>query len=328
MMLLKYIATIWRSLLCCLSMVSMYAFVASLYRFPATSILYGLALSLFIGGCFFAGGFCRFYKKMILLESIAEQQLPIDDIGRLLADGHVERAYLETVERLQEEIKALSALHEAVNQAQLEYYSLWVHQIKTPIAALDLLLQHSQSKEKTAFKMELMKIEDYVDMVLQYARLGSSHTDFSFRKQPLTPIVNDVIKKYATVFIHKKISIQVLPMDKVVLTDEKWLSFILSQIISNALKYTNQGSITIQLVGDVLEITDTGIGIRPEDLPRVFEQGFTGANGRAYQKASGIGLYLCKQIADQIGHPLSISSTLGQGTTVSIDLSYKDVRIE
>ena len=219
-------------------------------------------------------------------------------------------------------------MHEAVNQAQLEYYSLWVHQIKTPIAALDLLLQHSQSKEKTAFKMELMKIEDYVDMVLQYARLGSSHTDFSFRKQPLTPIVNDVIKKYATVFIHKKISIQVLPMDKVVLTDEKWLSFILSQIISNALKYTNQGSITIQLVGDVLEITDTGIGIRPEDLPRVFEQGFTGANGRAYQKASGIGLYLCKQIADQIGHPLSISSTLGQGTTVSIDLSYKDVRIE
>lgn len=327
MMVIKYLSTRWQAIVCGLSMLGIFTLVLLLDHVRLPIVLYGLALSLFVGGCFFTIGFWRFYTTYRALENRAAQ-LPHASFKNVRVQGEIEKSYQHIIEALQEDNKALLASHEQANHDMIEYYTLWVHQIKTPIAALDLLLQHSQSKERAAFRMELMQIEEYVEMVLQYVRLGCGYSDFAFRRQRLTPILHEVAKKYATVFINKKISLKIEATEIEVLTDEKWLAFILSQLLSNALKYTPQGSITFRMVNHQLQIIDTGIGIRAEDLPRVFEQGFTGANGRAYKKSSGIGLYLCKKIADQLGHDLTITSEVGKGTTVMLDLSYKNVRME
>ena len=213
----------------------------------------------------------------------------------------------------------------------IDYYTLWAHQIKTPIAAMRLLLQSENScQSKDELTMELFKIEQYVEMVLQYLRLGSDSTDFVIRKQPLDDIVREAVKKYSTTFIKKKISLEYRQTDAVVISDEKWLSFVIEQILSNALKYTYSGKISIYLdenLPNTLVIEDTGIGIQSEDLPRVFDKGYTGYNGRKDKKSTGIGLYLCRQVMNKLGHTMSIESEVGKGTKVKLGLNYHEMSV-
>lgn len=168
-------------------------------------------------------------------------------------------------------------------------------------------------------------------MVLQYLRLDSSSTDFVLKKYRLEDIVKQAVRKYAKIFIRKKISLNLQELDCEVLTDEKWLVFVVEQLLSNALKYTNKGSISIYMEpqgGKTLVIEDTGIGIAAEDLPRVFEKGFTGYNGRADKKSTGIGLYLCKRILCKLSHTITIESTVGKGTSVKINLDTVNLSVE
>ena len=209
-----------------------------------------------------------------------------------------------------------------------DYFTLWAHQIKTPIAAMRLILQTRPENSAGELSQELFRVEQYVEMVLNYLRLDSDSTDFVFRTCDLDGIIRQCVRKYAKQFIRKKISLEYEGTDVQVLTDEKWLCFVIEQLLSNALKYTNTGSIRIFTQGETLVIEDTGIGIAPEDLPRVFEKGYTGYNGRTDKKATGIGLYLCKRILQKLGHEISISSVVGQGTSVSIDLSREVLRVE
>ncbi len=200
-----------------------------------------------------------------------------------------------------------------------DYYTLWAHQIKTPIAAMRLLFQEEPRPE---LEGELLKIEQYVEMVLGYLRLGSDTTDYVLRSCDLDGLIRQSIRKYARLFILKKISLDFRETGKTVLTDEKWLAFVVEQILSNSLKYTPEGGrIRIYGDGETLVIADSGIGIQPEDLPRVFEKGFTGYNGREDKKSTGIGLYLCSQVMDRLNHGVSIASRPGQGTLVRLDLS-------
>ena len=208
----------------------------------------------------------------------------------------------------------------------IDYYTKWVHQIKTPIAGLKLIIQNDYPDEKML--VELLKIEQYVNMALQYVRLDHIHHDLSFQKVSLDELVSQEIKKQSLFFFQKNLKVDYQIKDLQILTDEKWSGFVIEQVLSNALKYTKEGSISFYNEGEKLYIKDSGIGIKESDLPRVFEKGFTGFQGRNDKKASGLGLYLCKNIFNQLGHLISIESKVGQGTTVCLDFSKKEIFIE
>ena len=213
-------------------------------------------------------------------------------------------------------------------QEKQDFFALWAHQIKTPIAALNLLLQ--EEKQDTAVcRQELFKIESYVEMALNYLRFEEMSNDLVLERNSLEQLVRQVVKKYAAIFIYNHISVQLEHLDYTVLTDEKWFCFVLEQVLSNALKYTNQGSVTIAMeTPGLLTIRDTGIGIAPEDVPRVFEKGYTGYNGRADHKSTGLGLYLCKRTMNRLHHSISLTSVVGEGTTVTLDLRREERVIE
>ena len=211
----------------------------------------------------------------------------------------------------------------------MDYYTLWAHQIKTPIASMRLRLQEDETPQARVLLSDLGRIERYVSMVLTYLRLEGSSTDYVIRETDLDSVLRPVFKQFAGEFISRKLKLDYTPVSKRVLTDEKWLSFVIEQLLSNALKYTPAGSVSVYLEEPaVLCVRDTGIGIAPEDLPRVFERSYTGLTGRADKRASGLGLSLCKQVCDRLGHGLSIESAPDRGTTVRVDLGARKLDIE
>ena len=211
----------------------------------------------------------------------------------------------------------------------MDYYTLWAHQIKTPIAASSLLVGEIEDKKvKNQLEQELFKIESYVNIVLQYLRLESFHEDLVLKKENAEDLVKEIVKKYAIFFIQKGLSLSLHDLDRTIITDKKWFVVILEQVLSNSLKYTSQGGIEIYFQEDTLYIKDSGLGIQDSDLLRVFERGFSGYNGRLTQQSSGLGLYLSKKIADELGHQISIASQVGQGTTVMISFSEKKMIFE
>ena len=252
---------------------------------------------------------------------VSDEQLPPP--GNLIGED-----YTRLIRVLGEEKNRAAGAMDLRRRETEDYFTLWAHQIKTPIAAMRLILQTRPENSAGELSQELFRVEQYVEMVLNYLRLDSDSTDFVFKTCDLDGIIRQCVRKYAKQFIRRKISLEYEGTDVQVLTDEKWLCFVIEQLLSNALKYTNTGSIRIFTRGETLVIEDTGIGIAPEDLPRVFEKGYTGYNGRTDKKATGIGLYLCKRILQKLGHEISISSVVGQGTSVSIDLSREVLRVE
>ena len=252
---------------------------------------------------------------------VSDEQLPPP--GDLIGED-----YTRLIRALGEEKTRSAGAMDLRRREMEDYFTLWAHQIKTPIAAMRLILQTRPENSAGELSQELFRVEQYVEMVLNYLRLDSDSTDFVFKTCDLDGIIRQCVRKYAKQFIRKKISLEYGGTDVQVLTDEKWLCFVVEQLLSNALKYTNTGSIRIFTRGETLVIEDTGIGIAPEDLPRVFEKGYTGYNGRTDKKATGIGLYLCKRILQKLGNEISISSVVGQGTRVSIDLRREELRVE
>ena len=206
----------------------------------------------------------------------------------------------------------------------MDYYTLWVHQIKTPIAASQLLVKNIEDSDlRQQMEQELFKIDSYANVVLQYLRLESFHDDLVFKRVPLEELVKEVVRKYAIFFIQKGLTVDLHDLDVAVITDRKWLLVIIEQLLSNSLKYTSTGGIEIYFKDQTLYIKDSGIGIKNSDVLRVFERGFSGYNGHMTQQSSGLGLYLSKKIAEQLGHKISLHSEVGQGTTVAIRFEEK-----
>ena len=211
----------------------------------------------------------------------------------------------------------------------VDYYTLWVHQIKTPIAASKLLVSEVADRQlKQQLEQEIFKIDSYTNLVLQYLRLESFHDDLVLKKENIEDLVKEVIRKYAIFFIQKGLSINLHDLDRRIVTDKKWLLVVIEQILSNSLKYTNEGGIEIYMDGQDLCIKDTGIGIKNSDVLRVFERAFSGYNGRMTQQSSGLGLYLTQKISQELGHQIRIESELGQGTTVRIKFEEVNLLIE
>lgn len=296
-----------------------------LYGLPLESVGYAFVLCFALGLTLFVIGYFQFLRRHRELErllvQVREKVLPLPPPGGLL-----EEDYQALCQALASERAALALEDRNRIQDMTDYYTLWAHQIKTPIAAMGLLLQEEPHPE---LEGELLKIEQYVEMVLGYLRLGSESTAYVFRDCGLDALVRQAVRKYARLFILKKISLDFQETGKTVLTDEKWLSFVIEQLLSNAVKYTPEGGrVRIYGDGDTLVIADSGIGIQPEDLPRVFEKGFTGFNGREDKKSTGIGLCLCRQVMDRLNHDISIASRPGQGTLVRLDLFRDRKRVE
>jgi len=288
------------------------------------AVIYPALLCTLIGFIFLAVSFLKFKKKYDALEHIklltaaTIQNMPeADDIN--------EENYQKIIENLKSEIAHIEYTSDAKFRDMTEYYSVWAHQIKTPIASMKLTLQNEDSLVSRKLSSELFRIEQYVEMVLAFLRLDSDSSDYVFKEHDIDTVVKQSVKKFASDFIGKKIRLEYEPLNERIITDEKWFAFVIEQILSNALKYTREGSIKIFMIEPhKLCISDTGIGIAPADLPRVFENGYTGFNGRLDKSASGIGLYLCKRICKKLGIDISIESELGKGTTVCLDLSqYK-----
>lgn len=291
---------------------------------PTDLIIYMLGIYLFIILVYFFKDYRKYKNHHQNLKYIKEDLDFLDDFPQ---DIYLEeKIYQEMIQQLQKKAFQLSKENQQKYNDMIDYYTKWVHQIKTPIAGLKLIIQNDYPDEKML--VELLKIEQYVNMALQYVRLDHIHHDLSFQKVSLDELVSQEIKKQSLFFFQKNIKVDYQIQDQQILTDEKWSSFAIEQVLSNALKYTKEGSITFYNEGEKLYIKDSGIGIKESDLPRVFEKGFTGFQGRNDKKASGLGLYLCKNIFDQLGHLISIESKVGQGTTVCLDFSKKEIFIE
>lgn len=300
-----------------------------LYDIPFDAIIYGCELSfVWCAVCLFID-FYKYYKRHKLLHINREQFF--DDAEQLPEHMDIiEYDYQELAKELYQAKQELISKNRIAKKELLDYYGMWVHQIKTPIAALDILLQNTermlyQLDEKemmqkaisvSDMKMELFKIEQYVEMALNYLRVEDISSDLVFKKHELDDMVRQVIRKYAKIFISKKIKIDFKPTKACIVTDEKWFIFVFEQIISNALKYIKKGQIFIYMKEKSLVIEDTGIGIPAEDLSRIFEKGFTGYNGRENKKSTGIGLYLCKNIMDKLQWNITVDSEVGSGTKI------------
>ena len=294
-----------------------------LYNLPLEALIYTGSF------CFLAALIASFsdfvnYKESYKKLNFLEQNI-LNDLEALPKSLDIRIDYYhKIIEKLYEELEKLTQENRQKNTDMVDYYSMWVHQIKTPIAAMNFLLDNEEVDQKI-LQQELFKIERYVEMVLTYIRLDSVSSDYVITKINLDEVVKDSVKKYATIFINKKIKLNYVSHETMVISDKKWLSFAFEQILGNSVKYSRaDGEITIKTYENRLVIEDKGIGIKEEDLPRIFEKGFTGFNGRYEKKSSGLGLYLCKKTLDKLGHHIEISSTVGKGTRVEITFPKED----
>lgn len=249
--------------------------------------------------------------------------------GEGQAQTPIEALLFSKIETLKNDKKGLKLQEQIKRNDLLDYYTLWVHQIKTPIAASKLLVEDLQEQTlKNQLEQELFKIDSYTNLVLQYLRLESFHDDLVVKRENIEDLVKDIVKKYALFFIQQGLRLDLHDLNHTIITDKKWFVVILDQVLSNSLKYTSQGGIEIFFKEDTLYIKDTGLGIQDADLLRVFERGFSGYNGRLTHQSSGLGLYLSKKIADELGHELHLQSVVGEGTTVMITFKEKKLLFE
>ena len=372
-----------------IGIVMIFGILFYLYDIPSDAIIYGCELSFVWSAVCLLIDFYKYYKRHKLLHINREQFFEnAEELPEYM--DIIECDYQDLAKELYQAKQELISQNRIARKEMLDYYGMWVHQIKTPIAAMDILLQNTEqflyqldgkeiidnirivsddvianeeriagievdkkketdsltvdTEEKTDnivvlgdivnnrinkmleliqesmpvsdMKMELFKIEQYVEMALNYLRVEDISSDLSFKKHAVDDMVRQVIRKYSKIFISKKIKMNFKPTQKYVVTDEKWFVFVLEQLISNALKYTKQGQIAIYMEDKSLVIEDTGIGIPAEDLPRIFEKGFTGYNGRENKKSTGIGLYLCKNIMDKLQWNITVDSEVGTGTKI------------
>ena len=318
-MLKEYLKSRFSAILLLLLPAAIFASSYLLFDMKAITVIYPLVL---YGIILLVIGFIDFLRVRSIHRRLMREDLP--EPGSL-----IERDYRAIIEKLKEEEQVSRKRAASDYSDRVEYYTVWAHQIKTPIAAMRLNLQSEDSDLARKLEGDLNRIESYVEMAMTFLRLDSDSTDYVIREHALDDIIRPAIRRFSREFILKKLTMDFRPTGYTVLTDEKWLAFVMEQILSNAVKYTIAGGVRVFMnAPGILCIEDTGIGISPEDLPRIFENGYTGFNGREDKRASGIGLYLCRRVCDNLGHGITAESEPGKGTRFLLDLNTRPVGID
>lgn len=325
--------------------------IAALYGYEGVfaNMTYALGLTVFFGGCYLLWDYGRYREKYRELQRLLSTEERTG--GMPQTSSSMEQAYQQIIMAQETEKKALVTQLGEKQQNMADYYTMWTHQIKIPLSAMDLLLQNADKNEGGNIEKDADGIEDtqtikrlreevfktgqYVDMALHYARMESISSDLSFGKLDVGELVKKALKKYWLLFSGAELQLHLEECHAQVVTDGKWFSFVIEQVLSNALKYTKEGSVSIygadesgrhvEEGGCYLVIEDTGIGIEEGDLPRIFERGFTGYNGRLGNKSTGIGLYLCRQIMDRLGLSIHVESKRGEGTKVFLGIAQEAI---
>lgn len=295
-----------------------------LFGIQLDAILYSLLLCAFFVVVFGVSDFIRFYMLHKRLCEISDNIDP-ENYDEMPSDNVIDTDYKQIINHLHNNFLSMKNDIRQRDTETEDYYTLWTHQIKTPISAMNLILSENTLDNKSIelLKSELFRIERYSEMTLQYTRLQNFSGDMVAEMQDIHDIVASALKRYALMFSIKKLSLTFENFEIKAVTDKKWLEFVIEQLLSNAVKYTKTGGIKIYAENNTLVIEDTGSGITKEDLPRIFEKSYTGYNGRMDCKASGLGLYLCKKITENLGHKINIQSEKNVGTKVSIDFSQE-----
>ncbi|WP_295212245.1 sensor histidine kinase [Ruminococcus sp.] len=301
--------------------------VLYLYNENTEAVLYAFGICAAIGAVVLAIGFVNFALKYRKLAQIYDNiSITAEDFPE--AKSPVEAEYIAMIEKLCAINRDSITAYQTERSEALDYYTTWVHQIKTPISVMQMILQREDTDEHRELSAELFRVEQYAEMALSYVRLDSDSRDLVIKDLDLDSVIRKSIRRYAAQFIRRKLVLKYSGTEVKVLSDEKWLAFIIEQLLSNAVKYTESGSVEISVSGEVLAIKDTGIGIASEDIPRIFEKGFTGYNGRENSKSTGLGLYLCKKSAQMLGHKIWAQSETGQGSTFFVDLHRDKLEVE
>lgn len=321
-----------------LFVISVFFVMAVIYEYKRIyrNMQYAVVITLFFGVVFVIGDYLKYRKRCLTLALALEKE---EERMHYLpeSEDEQEKLYQQMLEDEEQEKRKLYTAYDRKKKDMTDYYTMWTHQIKTPIAALRLLLQNTNESSRGGNQKELeelFKIEQYAEMALYYARLESISSDLLFKFCDIRSVAVGAVQKYTVLFIHSGLNFRMEEFELRAVTDEKWLSFVMEQILSNALKYTSCGGIAIygsdeegnEKRGKVhyMTIEDTGIGIRESDLPRIFERGFTGYNGRVGQKSTGIGLYLSHQIMKELSHTIYVKSFLGKGTKVVLGFEQEN----
>lgn len=309
-------------------LIELFSFTLLLMNVPAKALLYPVLLCLFLG-------LLVLVTDCAIAKSRKNERANLDKITLSVIDSMPEahseevRDYQNAIRRLGNEYRNYVSESERKYENMMDYYTVWAHQIKTPIFSMKLAFQGEDSTLSRRLSADLFRIEQYVDMVLVYLRLDSEYTDYVFKECNMDEVIKNSVKKFASEFIGRKLSLEYEPEDVTVVSDSKWLGFVIGQIISNSLKYTETGGIKIYFKEPkILVIEDTGIGIAEEDLPRIFEKGYTGYNGRTDGSASGIGLYLCRRICGNLNIGIQAESEVGKGTRIILDLNQYKLKDE
>lgn len=309
-------------------LIGLFSFTLLLMNVPAKALLYPVLLCLFLG-------LLVLVTDYAIAKSRKNERANLDKITLSVIDSMPEahseevRDYQNAIRQLGNEYRNYVSESERKYENMMDYYTVWAHQIKTPISSMKLAFQGEDSTLSRRLSVDLFRIEQYVDMVLVYLRLDSEYTDYVFKECNMDEVIKNSVKKFASEFIGRKLSLEYEPEDVTVVSDSKWLGFVIGQIISNSLKYTETGGIKIYFKEPkILVIEDTGIGIAEEDLPRIFEKGYTGYNGRTDGSASGIGLYLCRRICGNLNIGIQAESEVGKGTRIILDLNQYKLKDE
>ena len=311
-----------KNIILCIAGYGICALVLALYGTLTEALIYGGILYLLLIALVFTIRFVKYARHAAARRDFIESTETGNNV-RFIPDTLSEADMTEKITELCRECGRLATELKNVRQDYNDYYTVWVHQIKTPIAAMKMMLEREDTKENREISSELFRIEQYVEMLLGYIRLESDSNDLVIREYDLDDMIRQAIRKFAPLFVERRLKLDYEPIGVTISTDEKWFVFAIEQIVSNAVKYTKQGGITIRFEDGCLIISDSGIGIAKEDLPRIFEKGYTGFNGRSDKKATGLGLYLCKRACDMLSISIEARSGEGSGSRFILDLRQR-----
>ncbi len=303
------------------------------------SLWIGIYTALCFYGTYFLVSWQEFRREKIYFRNIMESIEGLDKkylLPEMLGypANQEERMLKELLEALGKSMADHVNYYKNAEQEYKEYIELWIHEVKTPIAAGKLMVENHQTENARELEAELERIEDYTEQALFYARSAHVEKDYLIRRVKLKDLVTWAVKRNKRALSAKRASIEMNGLETVVYSDEKWLAFILNQILSNSVKYGDKETLKLSFTGNeeqeqvTLAIRDNGRGIKSRDLDRVFEKGFTGSRERQARQATGLGLYLCKKLCGRLGHGIEIASTEGEGCEVRLIFprgSYADV---